>query len=105
MIIPLVDELLERAWTGEDVSYEHLRIFDCRVFVQIPRTERSKLDAKSKQCIFLCYAHEEFGCRLYDQVTRNPVRSRDVVFLEDQTGGTKVCFLDEGDYCGLSALF
>ena len=30
------------------------------------------------------YGHEEFGYRLWDLVTKKIVRSRDVVFLEDQ---------------------
>ena len=31
------------------------------------------------------YAHEEFGYRLWDPISKRIVRSRDVVFLEDQT--------------------
>lgn len=73
-----------RVWTGKEVSYTHLRVFGCRAFVHIPKDERSKLDDKAKQCIFLGYGHEEFGYRLWDPVNRKVVRSRDVVFLEDQ---------------------
>lgn len=77
-------DVLERVWTGKDVSYKHLRVFGCRAYVHIPKDERSKLDDKAKECIFLCYGHEEFGYRLWDQVARKLIRSRDVVFLEDQ---------------------
>ena len=73
-----------RMWTGKEVSYTHLRVFGCRAFVHIPKDERSKLNDKAKQCIFLGYGHEEFGYRLWDPVNRKVVRSRDVVFLEDQ---------------------
>ncbi|KAL4379562.1 hypothetical protein GQ457_02G035640 [Hibiscus cannabinus] len=52
-------EIPEHVWTGKKVSYEHFKVFGCRAFVHIPNDERSKLDAKTK--------------------------SRDVVFLEDQT--------------------
>ena len=62
-----------------------MRVFGCRAFVHIPKDERSKLDPRAKQCIFLGYGHEEFGYRLYDPVDKKVVRSRDVVFLEDQT--------------------
>lgn len=48
-------------WTGKNVSYNHLKVFRCRAFVHIPTDERSKLDAKSKECIFLGYGNEEFG--------------------------------------------
>ncbi|KAG6432866.1 hypothetical protein SASPL_104454 [Salvia splendens] len=53
-------------------------------FVHIPKDERSKLDDKTKPCIFLGYAHEEFDYRLWDPINRKIIRSRDVVFLEDQ---------------------
>ena len=72
-------------WTGKDVSYDYLRVFGCKAFVHVPKDERSKLDAKTKQCIFLGYGHEEFGYKLWDPVERKMVRSRDVVFIEDQT--------------------
>ncbi|KAG8372283.1 hypothetical protein BUALT_Bualt12G0050200 [Buddleja alternifolia] len=56
-----------------------------RAFVYIPKDERSKLDDKTKPCTFLGYGHEEFGYRLWDPVNRKVIRSRDVVFLEEQT--------------------
>ena len=82
---PLDGDVPERVWTGKDVSYKHLKVFGCRAYVHIPKDERSKLDDKCKPCIFLGYGHEEFGYRLYDPVEKKVIRSRDVVFLEDQT--------------------
>ncbi|BBG96644.1 hypothetical protein Prudu_005502 [Prunus dulcis] len=55
-----------------------------KVFVHIPKYERSKLDSKSKECIFMGYGNEEFGYRLWDPIARKIIRSRDVVFFEDQ---------------------
>ena len=63
----------------------NLRVFGCKIFVYEPKDERSKLDAKTKQCIFLGYGHEEFEYRLWDPIENKIVRSKDVVFLEDQT--------------------
>ena len=83
--VPLNYDVPERVWTGKDVSYKHLKVFGCRAFVHIPKDERSKLDGKAKQCIFVGYAHEEFGYRLWDPIGKRIIRSRDVVFLEDQT--------------------
>jgi transposase InsO family protein len=83
--VPLDGDIPQRVWTGKDVSFEHLRVFGCRAFVHIPRDERSKLDSKVKQCIFMGYGHEEFGYRLWDPVNKKIIRSRDVVFFEDQT--------------------
>ena len=65
-------------------------MFGCRAFVHIPKDERSKLYVKAKPYIFLRYGHEEFGYRLWDPISKKIVRSRDVVFLEDQ-------LVDDGD--------
>ncbi|MCI61994.1 retrotransposon-like protein, partial [Trifolium medium] len=56
-----------------------------RAFVHIPRDERSKLDKKPKQCLFMGYGNEQFGYRLWDPVDKKIIRSLDVIFLEDQT--------------------
>ena len=59
-------------------------MFGCRAFVHFPKNERLKLDVKVKPCILLGYGHEEFGYRLWDPMSKKIVRSRDVMFLEDQ---------------------
>ena len=88
--VPLKGDILERVWTGKDVSYDNLRVFGCKTFVHIPKDERSKLDVKAKPCIFLGYGPEEFGYMLWDPLSKKIVISRDVVFLEDQ-------LVDDGD--------
>ena len=60
-------------------------MFGCTAFVHIPRDERSKLDSKTKQCIFLGSEDDEFGYRLWDPKEKKIVRSKDVIFFEDQT--------------------
>ena len=81
----LQGDVPNRVWYGKDVSYDYLRVFGCKCFVHIPKDERSKLDAKSKQCIFIGYGQDDFGYRCYDPVGKKLIRSRDVVFIEDQT--------------------
>lgn len=68
--IPLNCDVPKKVWTGKDVSHKHLKVFGCRAFVHIPKDERSKLDGKVKQCIFVGYAHEEFGYRLWDPISK-----------------------------------
>ena len=72
---------------GKDVSYNHLRVFGYKAFMHVSKDERSKLDAKTKKCIFIVYGHDEFGHRFCDPVEKKFVKSRDVIFVENQTTG------------------
>ena len=83
--IPLEGAIPEEVWTGKKASYNHLKVFGCRAFVHIPKDERAKLDAKTKECIYLRSPKDEFGYRLWDPINKKVVRSRDVVFFKDQT--------------------
>ena len=82
---PLEGYVPNRVYYDKEISYEHLKVFGCKAFVHIPQYERSKLDSKTRQCIFLGYGGDQFGYKFYDPVARKVVRSRDVVFVEDQT--------------------
>jgi transposase InsO family protein len=82
---PLQGDVPNRVWYNKDVSYDHLKVFGCKAYVHIPQDERSKLDSKTRQCIFLGYGLDEFGYKLFDPIARKVVRSRDVIFVEDQT--------------------
>ena len=62
-----------------------MRVFDCKAFVHVPKDERSKLDANTRQCIFIGYGLDEFGYTLYDPIEKKLVRSRDIIFMENQT--------------------
>ncbi|KAM0004298.1 putative RNA-directed DNA polymerase [Helianthus debilis subsp. tardiflorus] len=72
-------------WSGKDVSYDDLRVFGCNAFVHIPKDERTKLDVKTKPCIFVCYGRDEFGHRFYDPISKKLIRSFDADFIEDQS--------------------
>lgn len=58
-------------------------MFGCRALFHISRDERSKLNVKSKEYIFLGYRDENFGYRLYNPFDKKVIRSKDVIFLED----------------------
>ena len=83
--VALQGDVPNRVWYGKNVSYDHLRVFGCKCFVHIPKNERSKLDVKCKECIFIGYGQDEFGYRCYDPIQRKLIRNRDVVFVEHQT--------------------
>lgn len=52
------------------MAYDYLRVFGCRAFVHIPKDERSKLDSKTKECIFLSYENDKFGYKLWDPIEK-----------------------------------
>ncbi|RDX87578.1 hypothetical protein CR513_30933, partial [Mucuna pruriens] len=56
-----------------------------QAFVHVPKDERSKLDMKTRQCIFIGYGKDKYGYRLYDPVEKKLVKIHDVQFVEDQT--------------------
>ncbi|KAI4353150.1 hypothetical protein L6164_002120 [Bauhinia variegata] len=83
--VALQSDVPNRVWYGKDVSYDHLHVFGYKVFVHVPKDERSKLDAKTRQCVFIGYGHHDFGHRFYDPIEKKLVRSRDVIFMEVQS--------------------
>ncbi|KAE8721159.1 hypothetical protein F3Y22_tig00016637pilonHSYRG00027 [Hibiscus syriacus] len=78
----LAGKVAEEVWISHDVTFDHLRIFGCLAYVHVPANERSKLDAKSKECIFLGYKKGVKGFKFWDPVAKKIMISRDVVFDE-----------------------
>ncbi|KAH9698769.1 hypothetical protein KPL71_024127 [Citrus sinensis] len=71
-------------WTGKPVDYSYLHAFGCPVYVMYNAQERTKLDPKSRRCIFLGYPDGVKGYRLWNLTAHKIVISRDVIFVEDQ---------------------
>ena len=71
-------------WTGKPADYSNLHSFGCPVYVMYNAQERTKLDPKSRRCIFLGYADGVKGYRLWDINTHKVVINKDVIFVEDQ---------------------
>ena len=49
------------------------------------KDERSKLEVKTKQCIFNCYGQDEFEYNFYNPIYKKIIRRRDIALFEDQT--------------------
>ncbi|KAK3028831.1 hypothetical protein RJ639_038658 [Escallonia herrerae] len=77
-------QFLEEVWSGKQVNFSAMRIFSCLAYVHLQNEERSKLDPKSKECIFLGYEEGVKGYRLWDPVAKKKVISKDVVLNEAQ---------------------
>ena len=74
------------ALTGDKPRVDHLRVFGCAAYCHIAKDERRKLDSKSRKCIFLGYADNRKGYRLYDVNNQKIIYSRDVTFNEMARG-------------------
>lgn len=74
-------------WTGKPADYSHLHTFGSPVYVMHNAQETSKLDPKSRKCIFLGYADGVKGYRLWDPAACKVIISRDVIFTEDKVQG------------------
>jgi hypothetical protein len=65
-------------------DYSSLHVYGCIVYTMHSSQERTKPDPKSKKCIFLGYADNMKGYRLWDPTARKLVVGRDVVFAENE---------------------
>ena len=70
------------AWHGRLPNGTFLKVFGCKAYAHIPSANRSKLQPKSKECIFTGYDMDSKAYRLYDPRTMSIIISRDVVFDE-----------------------
>ena len=83
--VPLEFDVPDRIGSNNEISYDHLRVFGCKAFVHISKDERSKLDAKTRPCVFIGYGQDDLGYRFYDPMQKKLVGSRDAMFMEDHT--------------------
>jgi len=54
-------------------------------YAKILDARRTKLDDKSKKCIFIEYGDRRMGYKLYNPITKKVIMSKDVIFEEDKT--------------------
>jgi len=69
-------------WYGHIPLVRHLRVFVSIYYALIPKEQRNKLGARSHKSIFLGYSNTSKAYRLYDEVNKKFIISRDVIFLE-----------------------
>jgi len=78
----LEDKTPQEVWSGKESFLSHLRVFVCDAYVHVPKEKRTKLDSKSKKCIFIGYKDGLKGYKLSNQITMKVVYNQDVVFRE-----------------------
>lgn len=73
------------AWHGRKPAVSHLKVFGCVVYARILDEKRSKLDDKSRRCVFVGYDSKTKGYKLYNPRNEKLFISRDVDFDEEST--------------------
>ena len=73
----------QKAYSGKNPSIAHFIVFGCKLYMHVSNEDRTKLELKSKKCIFLGYNMESKAYRLYDPKARKVELSEDMVFQEE----------------------
>lgn len=60
-----------------------IRPFGCRAWYKVPEAERTKLSPKAREAVLLSFLSHGNGFVLWDLGKQKVVRSRDVIFDED----------------------
>jgi len=74
----------KEACTGNRVNLNHLCTFNCISYIHVDLDHRSKLDPKSKRCIFIGYGTSEYDYLFWDRENRKSFRHKDMVFNEQK---------------------
>ena len=75
----LNNQIPEEIWSGKSVDYSNLKVFGSIAYAH---NNEGKLAPRSSKCIFLGYATESKGYKLWCIDTRKVILSRNVVFHE-----------------------
>ncbi|CAN1174147.1 Retrovirus-related Pol polyprotein from transposon RE2, partial [Linum perenne] len=68
-------------------NFRKLRIFGCLCYPWLRPYSSSKIDPRSRPCLFLGYSHQQSAYKCLDPVTKRIFLSRHVVFVEDKFPG------------------
>ena len=79
----LKDKTPYECWHNEKPDVSHFRVFGCNALAHVPEEKRTKLDRKSMKCIFVGYPSGSKGYKLFNPETKQMIRSRDVIFMEN----------------------
>ncbi|KAL6332552.1 hypothetical protein AAG906_008972 [Vitis piasezkii] len=71
------------AWSSVKPSIKHLKVFGSFCYLHVPSVKREKLDERAEKGVFVGYAAESKGYRIYSLNRMKIVISRDVHFDEN----------------------
>lgn len=73
-------------WTRKIPSVRHLKVYGCLAYARLPDQGRRKLDDRARECIFVGYAKQTKGYRLWYPQKGDVITTKHVRFVEDKTG-------------------
>ena len=76
-------ETPKEVFTGDKPNVGHLRIFNCPVYIHVPKEKRTKMEPSRKKRIFVGYSETSKDYHVYVPGQRQIKISRDVTFDED----------------------
>lgn len=69
-------------WNGKPPNLRHIRIFESKIYMHIPKEKGRKLDACTKEGVLVEYRESQKGYRILHQDTNNVIISRNVIVDE-----------------------
>ena len=72
-------------WYSKKPTYDHLRVWGCVCYAQIPKEKLKKLDRTAVKYMFIGYKETTSQYRLYDSINKRFIISRDVIFEESKS--------------------
>ena len=81
--VALKDKTPYECWYGSKPNVSNLRVFGCLSFVHNLDGKRQKFDPKASKAIFVGYPQDTKGYKLYDLSSKRFVRSRNIIFYEN----------------------
>lgn len=76
-------------WHSKKVDMDTFRVFESRVAAHIPKKKRLKLDAKSKEGIFIGYSENTKGYRVFFSQNKKVEILKDVIFLPEKNTASR----------------
>lgn len=76
------DNTPQEVWASKKPSLIHLKVVNYNSYVHVPKENRSKLDKKVKNCIFIGYKDGLECYKLWNPKTKKVVYGWDAVFRE-----------------------
>ena len=78
------DQIPFTVWTEKIPSVRHLKAYGCLAYARLPDQGRKKLDDKAAECIFVGYATQTRGYRLWCPQKEYVIITKHVKFAEDK---------------------